>query len=164
MQYNKVTETQINTFKQIVGQPFVIVNDEDKLHYAHDYTEDLQYMPEVVVKPKTAEEVAAIVKVCYEHNIPITPRGAGTGAKVDKDLKACEIGKGVLLKQGQKVAILAFGSMVVPALKAAEEREALIESGETPPPKPKAKVRLKKAKQVAKHVQVKRPVARKYYL
>jgi len=79
MQYNKVTETQINTFQQIVGQPFVIINDEDKLHYAHDYTEDLQYMPEVVVKPKTAEEVAAVVKVCYEHNIPITPRGAGTG-------------------------------------------------------------------------------------
>jgi hypothetical protein len=50
------------------------------------------------------------------------------------------------------------------ALKAAEEREAMLERGETPPPKPKAKVRLKKAKQVAKHVQVKRPVARKYYL
>ena len=50
------------------------------------------------------------------------------------------------------------------ALKAAEEREAIIESGETPPPKPKPKTRLKKGKQVAKHVQVKRPVARKYYL
>lgn len=79
MQYNKVTETQINTFQQIVGQPFVIINEEDKLLYAHDHTEDLQYMPEIVVKPKTVEEVAAVVKVCYEHNIPITPRGAGTG-------------------------------------------------------------------------------------
>jgi len=35
------------------------------------------------------------------------------------------------------------------ALKAAEEREAIIESGETPPPKPKPKARLKKGKQVA---------------
>jgi len=50
------------------------------------------------------------------------------------------------------------------ALKAAEEREAIIESGETPPPKPKPKARLKKGKQVAKHVQVKRPVVRKYHL
>jgi len=50
------------------------------------------------------------------------------------------------------------------ALKAAEEREAIIESGETPPPKPKPKARLKKSKKAAKHVQVKRPVARKYYL
>ncbi len=79
MQYNKVTETQIKTFQQIVGQPFVIIIDEDKAVYAQDYTEDLYYMPEVVVKPKTAEEVAAIVKVCYDHDIPITPRGAGTG-------------------------------------------------------------------------------------
>ncbi|MFN3446194.1 MAG: FAD-binding oxidoreductase [Bacteroidia bacterium] len=79
MQYNKVTETQIKTFQQIVGQPFVIIIDEDKAVYAQDHTEDLYHMPEVVVKPKTAEEVAAIVKVCYEHHIPITPRGAGTG-------------------------------------------------------------------------------------
>ncbi len=79
MQYNKVTETQIKTFQQIVGQPFVIIIDEDKAVYAQDHTEDLYYMPEVVVRPKTAEEVAAIVKVCYEYNIPITPRGAGTG-------------------------------------------------------------------------------------
>ena len=50
------------------------------------------------------------------------------------------------------------------ALKAAEEREALLASGETPPPKPKPKVRLKKSKKAAKHVQVKRPVVRKYYL
>jgi hypothetical protein len=40
------------------------------------------------------------------------------------------------------------------ALKAAEEREAIIESGETPPPKPKPKARLKKSKKAAKHVQV----------
>jgi len=50
------------------------------------------------------------------------------------------------------------------ALKAAEEREAIIESGETPPPKPKPKARLKKGKQGAKHVQVKRPGVRKYHL
>jgi glycolate oxidase len=79
MQYNKVTEAQIKTFQQIVGQPFVIIIDEDKAVYAQDHTEDLYHMPEVVVKPKTADEVAAIVKVCYEHHIPITPRGAGTG-------------------------------------------------------------------------------------
>ena len=45
-----------------------------------------------------------------------------------------------------------------------KSRTAIIESGETPPPKPKPKTRLKKGKQVAKHVQVKRPVVRKYYL
>ncbi len=79
MQYNKVTETQIKSFQQIVGQPFVIITNEDKAFYAQDHTEDLSYMPEVVVKPKTADEVSAILKLCNEHNIPVTPRGAGTG-------------------------------------------------------------------------------------
>jgi glycolate oxidase len=79
MQYNKVTETQIKSFQQIVGQPFVIITNEDKALYAQDHTEDLTYMPEVVVKPKTAAEVSAILKLCNEYNIPVTPRGAGTG-------------------------------------------------------------------------------------
>lgn len=79
MQYNKVTETQIKEFQSIVGQPFVIIGKEEIEVYAHDYTEDLVYYPEVVVKPQTAEEIAAIVKICYEASIPITPRGAGTG-------------------------------------------------------------------------------------
>lgn len=37
------------------------------------------HMPELAVQPRSTEEVAAVVKVCYENNIPVTPRGAGTG-------------------------------------------------------------------------------------
>mgnify|MGYP002654160730 FL=1 len=37
------------------------------------------YLPAVVVKPKTAGEIAAIVKICNENLLPVTPRGAGTG-------------------------------------------------------------------------------------
>ena len=36
-------------------------------------------MPDLAVQPTTTEEVAAIVKICYDNNIPVTPRGAGTG-------------------------------------------------------------------------------------
>lgn len=79
MQYNKVTETQIKEFQSIVGEPFVIIGKEDTEAYARDYTEDLVYHPDVVVKPKTAEEISAIVKICNEAVIPLTPRGAGTG-------------------------------------------------------------------------------------
>jgi glycolate oxidase len=39
----------------------------------------LQYYPEVVLKPKSTEEVAAIMQLCNTHKIPVTPRGAGTG-------------------------------------------------------------------------------------
>ncbi len=70
---------QIKAFQDIVGQPFVIISDEEKMLYSHDHTEDLIFMPEVVIKPANTIEVAAIVKSCYQNNIPITPRGAGTG-------------------------------------------------------------------------------------
>jgi glycolate oxidase len=48
-------------------------------HYAHDETENIHYQPEVVIKPRTPEEISAILKICNEHLIPVTPRGAGTG-------------------------------------------------------------------------------------
>lgn len=79
MQYNKVSETQIKQFKSIVGEPFVIIDSESMEAYSHDYTEDLRYYPEVVVKPRTAKEVSEILRICNDVNIPVTPRGAGTG-------------------------------------------------------------------------------------
>jgi glycolate oxidase len=79
MQYNKVSETQIKQFKSIVGEPFVIIDSESMEAYSHDYTEDLKFYPEVVVKPRTAEEVSEILIICNNDNIPVTARGAGTG-------------------------------------------------------------------------------------
>src|SRR5206468_11281573 len=64
---------------KIVGASYVFV-DEDVLHsYSHDETEDLHFLPDVVIKPRTAEEISAILKICNQHKIPVTPRGAGTG-------------------------------------------------------------------------------------
>ena len=48
-------------------------------HYAHDETEDLHFQPDIVIKPGNAEEISAILKICNQHKIPVTPRGAGTG-------------------------------------------------------------------------------------
>ena len=36
-------------------------------------------MPDVVLKPGSTEEISAIMKICSQHHIPVTPRGAGTG-------------------------------------------------------------------------------------
>ncbi len=47
--------------------------------YAKDYTEDLSFPPELVLKPATVEEVSEIMAYCNERNICVTPRGAGTG-------------------------------------------------------------------------------------
>lgn len=70
---------QLDAFRRIVGEGFVFVDPEVLDAYASDETEDLHYLPDVVLKPRTPQEIAAILRLCNEHRIPVTPRGAGTG-------------------------------------------------------------------------------------
>ena len=56
-----------------------VVTDPDQLdNYSHDETPLYKCMPEVVVKPIQTEQVSKIMKLAFEHNIPVTPRGGGT--------------------------------------------------------------------------------------
>ncbi len=79
MQYNKVKTTHIEAFSRLLGNAQVIEGKESTRVYAHDMTEDLEFYPEVVLKPKTAGEISEIMKICNAEGIPVTPRGAGTG-------------------------------------------------------------------------------------
>ncbi|BAU54531.1 FAD-binding oxidoreductase [Mucilaginibacter gotjawali] len=79
MIYNKITSGILSSIKLIVGDDAVITSHTDLEKYSHDETEDLHYYPEVVVKPKTPQEIAALMRLCNENLIPVTPRGAGTG-------------------------------------------------------------------------------------
>src|SRR6187551_558280 len=74
-----LTAEIINEFKTIVGENFVLYDEEALNHYAHDETENLHYLPDVVIKPRTAQEISAVMKICNAEKIPVTPRGAGTG-------------------------------------------------------------------------------------
>jgi glycolate oxidase len=76
---SQTIHTIIEALRKIVGADFVFVDEENKDKYAHDETENLHFVPDVVVKPKTPEEISSIMKLCNEHLIPITPRGGGTG-------------------------------------------------------------------------------------
>lgn len=69
----------IDAFKKIAGEPYVLIDEESLKHFGHDETENLLYPPEVVIRPRTAEEISAILKICNQDKIPVTPRGAGTG-------------------------------------------------------------------------------------
>ncbi len=69
----------ISEFKQITGDTYVLIDAESRQYYSHDETEKLSFLPDVVIKPRTTEEVSAIMAICNEHRIHITPRGAGTG-------------------------------------------------------------------------------------
>lgn len=73
------TQTLLDDFKKIVGEQYVLVDEDSLKNYGHDETEHLLFLPEVVLRPRTAEEVSAIMVICNRHHIPVTPRGAGTG-------------------------------------------------------------------------------------
>ncbi|HPQ59087.1 MAG TPA: FAD-linked oxidase C-terminal domain-containing protein [Flavobacteriales bacterium] len=54
--------------------------EDEVLHaYGHDETEDLVHPPQVVVRPRTTGQVAAVMKACHTHRVPVTPIGARTG-------------------------------------------------------------------------------------
>jgi glycolate oxidase len=74
-----ITPAIATQLKLIVSDRFFLADDEDLQHYGHDETEQLVYLPEVVLKPGSTDEIAAIMRICNEHKIPVTPRGAGTG-------------------------------------------------------------------------------------
>ena len=76
---NKITPGLLAQFNEIVGADFVFTDAESFEKYGKDETERLHYNPEVVVKPRKAQEIAELLKLCNENLIPVTPRGGGTG-------------------------------------------------------------------------------------
>jgi len=62
-----------------LGDGGLLVSEEDRAHYGHDETEDLVHPPDVVARPRTAEQAAHVVRICAAHQIPITPIGGRTG-------------------------------------------------------------------------------------
>lgn len=74
-----LTSRHVEQFRQILGEKYVLLDEETLYNYSHDETEDLHFPPEVVLKPRTAEEISAVLNICNQNGIPVTPRGAGTG-------------------------------------------------------------------------------------
>lgn len=79
MTYKKVDDRDIDFFKSLLGAAYVLQDAEQLHRCASDETEDLSFVPEIVLRPQTAYEVSRIMKYCNEQMIPVTPRGAGTG-------------------------------------------------------------------------------------
>ena len=79
MEYKKINIDDLAVLKEIVGTDFVFSDEEKLLEYSSDETEDLSYPPEVVLKPKTTEEISKIITYCNDKLISITPCGARTG-------------------------------------------------------------------------------------
>lgn len=69
----------LSSFREICGESHVFTDEEMLSAYAHDETENLYFLPDIVIKPRSAEEISGVLRICNEHRIPVTPRGAGTG-------------------------------------------------------------------------------------
>ena len=83
----------------------------------------------VVMTPSDENECRQMLSTAYLHKGPSAvryPRGGGPGVSTTADLNTIAIGKGEIRRQGKQVAILAFGSMLTPALEAAEKLDATV--------------------------------------
>ena len=74
-----LTSQHLEQLRSIVGKEYVFVDAETLEYFSYDHTENLRFLPEVVVKPASPDEISAILKLCNQDLIPVTPRGAGTG-------------------------------------------------------------------------------------
>lgn len=78
--YNKVSPEILEQLRSVVGDRRIQFGEAVNPVYSHDEMPIYgKYFPEVVCEAESTEEVAAIMKICSENNIPVTPRGAGTG-------------------------------------------------------------------------------------
>ena len=83
----------------------------------------------IIAAPSDENECRLLLSTCYQANSPSAvryPRGTGTGATVSDGLKTVEIGKGIIRRKGEKIAVIAFGSMVAPSLTAADKLNATV--------------------------------------
>ena len=83
----------------------------------------------IIAAPSDENECRLLLSTCYQANSPSAvryPRGTGTGATISDGLETVEIGKGIIRREGEKIAIIAFGSMVAPSLTAADKLNATV--------------------------------------
>ncbi len=94
---------------------------------------DLSYLrciPNILLMaPADENECRRMLTTAFQHNGPSAvryPRGTGPGAAIQAGLEPIPVGKAELLRSGKDIAILAFGSMLAPALQAAEKCNASV--------------------------------------
>jgi 1-deoxy-D-xylulose-5-phosphate synthase len=82
-----------------------------------------------VLVPADERECRQALTTAFRQNHPVTvryPRGSGTGVEIEKTLTAWPWGKGEVRRHGSRIAVLAFGTLLYPALKAAESLDATV--------------------------------------
>jgi glycolate oxidase len=77
--FAKLTPELVRNLTALLGEEVVGTHPEHLAEHGHDETEDLVFLPEVVVTPRSTEEVSTLMCWANQERIPVTPRAAGTG-------------------------------------------------------------------------------------
>ncbi len=73
----QLTPEHIEQLKRLTDE--VYIDSETRSRYGRDETEDLYFPPDLVIKPRTTQEVSAILSYCNHHRLAVTPIGGKTG-------------------------------------------------------------------------------------
>lgn len=138
MSYKKIDETDIKNLKKMICDERIYTGEDIKEDYSHDEMPIYgECYPEVVLEPVSVKEISAIMKYAYENNIPVTPRGAGTGL----------CGGSVAIKGGIMISTVRMKDIIEideddlyiicePGLLLADLKKAVSEKGLMYPPDP----------------------------
>lgn len=72
------TDGLTHELSRLIGKENVLHLLEDRICYSYDGSKQ-KYLPDVVVRPQSAQHVSGILRFAYEQEIPVYPRGAGSG-------------------------------------------------------------------------------------
>jgi glycolate oxidase len=78
MKFKSIDNPAIIFFQHLLGER-CILDEVTRNEYGKDQTEDLFFLPAIVLKPQTPEEVSSIMSYCNSNKLPVTPAGARTG-------------------------------------------------------------------------------------
>ena len=77
--FNKTTPAFIKKLTHLLGGSAVFTQAEKLAKHARDFSQDLYFLPEVVVVPADTEELSKVMALCNKHRIPLTVQGARSG-------------------------------------------------------------------------------------
>ncbi len=101
-----------------------LVGADGATHAGNYDTAFLRCVPNMVIAtPSDENEARLLLTTCFQHPGPAAvryPRGSGKGQAVSESLTAVEIGRGVVRREGKKLAILVFGTLLAAAESVAE--------------------------------------------
>lgn len=140
MDLKAVSEDVLARIRSIVGDDHMSVEEEVRAVYGRDETEDLQHPPHVVVKPSSTEEVAALMKLCNEEAVAVTPIGGRTG--LSGGALAVQGGVGLSLERMDRIIQIDEQNLqatVEPGVITQVFQEAVIEKGLFYPPDPSSR-------------------------